>query len=66
MSRKNGCNNLYFHPYNLDETYKSFFLSDVTFPSWSGKSVNPTFPNINLTKTIRNLPVVSNVTKIWL
>ena len=31
--------------------------------------VNPsshTFPNINLTKTIRNLPVVSNVTKKWL
>ena len=26
----------------------------------------PTFQNINLTKRITNLPVVSNVTEIWL
>ena len=26
----------------------------------------PFFPNINLTKTIKNLPVVSKVTEKWL
>ena len=42
------------------------FLPDINFPLWHGKSANPTFPNINLTKTILNLPVVSNVTEKWL
>ena len=40
MSLKNGCNNFYFYPYTFDERY---FLSDVTFPSWPGKSVIPNF-----------------------
>ena len=43
MSLINGCYILYFHPYNIDEK-EIILLSDVTFPSWPGKSANPNFP----------------------
>ena len=46
MSLKNGCYNLYFHPYNTDER-EIILLSDVTFPSWPSKSVNPNFRQYN-------------------
>ena len=48
--RNNGCNNLYFHLYTFDMSYK--LVSNVSFPWQPGKSVNPNFPNINLTKKI--------------
>ena len=51
MSLKHDCNNLYFHPYNLDERQKLLFY----FTSLSRRSpVNtstPNFSNFNLKKT---------------
>ena len=49
-SLKKCCNNLYFHLiyifYIIYLLYKLkvIFLCDITFPSWSGKSFNPNFP----------------------
>ena len=66
MSPKNGCNNLYYHPFSLSKGNKLF--SYLTSFSRRGP-VNPStpnFPNINLTRTITNLLVVSNVNKKWL
>ena len=66
MSPKYGWNNLYYHSFNLPKRWKLF--SYQTSPSRRGpiNTSSPTFPNINLKKTITNLPVVSNVTEIWL
>ena len=65
MSPKYGCNNLYFHPYNLPSRYKLLFY--LTSLSCRGpvNTSTPTFSNINFTKAIKNLPV-SNVTDKWL
>ena len=66
MSPRNGWNNLYHHPFSLSKGHKLF--SYLTSLSLRGP-VNPltvNFPNINLTRTITNLPIVSNVTKKWL
>ena len=38
------------------------FISDVTFSTRS----TPTFPNVNLTKTTKNVPIVWNVMEKWL
>ena len=58
MSLKNGCNNLYYHPYTFDERYKSIsYLTSLSRHS----PVNPsssTFGNINLTEAMTNLIVV--------
>ena len=66
MSPKYGCNNLYYHPLTLSKRQKLF--SYLTSFSRSGLVNMSTlkFTNINLTKTITDLSVVSNVTKIWL
>ena len=66
MSPKYGCNNLYYHPFNLSKGQRLF--SYLTSFSRRGpvNTSTPSFTNINLTKTITNSPVVSNVTKIWL
>ena len=41
-------------------------MSDFNFLLWLGKSVNHTFPYINLSKTIKNSLVVWKITKMWL
>ena len=66
MSRKNGCNNLYFHTHNLDARQKSFFHLTSVSRRGPVNTSTPIFPNINLKKTITNLSVVSNVAEIWL
>ena len=66
MSSKYSWTNLYHHSFSLSKGQKLF--SNLTSLSRRGP-VNPStnnFPNINLTRTITNLPVVSNVTKKWL
>ena len=65
MSLKNGCNNLYFHPYNLDERKKSFFY--LTSLSCRGP-VNPSTPifgNVSLTETTTNLIVTCKFSQKW-
>ena len=63
MSPKNGCNNLYYHPFSLFKRQKLFsYLTSFSRRGPVNRST-PNFPNINLTRTIANLPVVSNVTK---
>ena len=52
MALETGCNNVSFPSYTFNERQKSTFS---TFRSWPGKSVNPTFHKINLTKLITNL-----------
>ena len=66
MSPKNGCNNTYYYPFTLSKGPKLF--SYLTSFSRRGSVITstPNFPNINLTRTITNLPVVSNLTKKWL
>ena len=58
--------NINFHPYTFDLSYKSFpYMTPLS--CWG--LVNPstsTFLDINLTKTNKNLPVVSNFTENWL
>ena len=66
MSPKYGCNNLYYHPFNLLKEKKLFFYLMSLSCRGPVNTSTSTFPNINFTKTIQNLPVVSNVTKIRL
>ena len=57
MSLKNGCNNLYFHPYSFNKTQKSFsYLTSLSRGDLLNQST-PTFRNINLTETITNLSI---------
>ena len=42
------------YPLKLSPNQIIKFIFDVNFPSWPGNSVNPFFPNIYLTKTIKN------------
>ena len=66
MSLKNGCNNLYYHPLSLSKGQKLFsYLTSFSRRGAVNLSTS-NFPNINLKRTITNLPVVSNVTKKWL
>ena len=57
MSLKNGCNNLYFHPYNIHKRYKLFSYPMSLFRRGPVNPSTPTFGNINLTETITNLIV---------
>ena len=63
ISMKNGCNNFFFHLYTFDERYKS--VSYLTSLSRRGPvtATTHTFPNINVTKTIANLPIVWQITE---
>ena len=63
---KNGCNNLYYHPLSPSKGQKLFSYLTSFFHRRLVNPSTPNFPNINLTRTITNLPVVSNVTKKWL
>ena len=62
-SLKNDCNNLYLHFKSFKITLKlNSYLMSISRcnpVNWS----TPTFPNTNLTKTIRNLLVISKFTK---
>ena len=51
--------NLYFHPKSFKSIFKLNSKSGVNFTSWSGNSVNPAFPNNNITKTIKNVFIIS-------
>ena len=42
-SLKNGCDNLYFHPYTFNMSNKLFSCLTSLSPYWIGKSVNPKF-----------------------
>lgn len=55
--RNNGCNNLYFHLYTFDMSYK--LVSYLTLLSECGllNSLTPFTSNINLTEAITNLLV---------
>ena len=66
MSTKNGCTNLYYHPFSLSKGQKLFFYLTSLSRRDPVNPSTPNFSNINLTRTITNLPVVSNVTKKWL
>ena len=57
MSPKYGCNNLYYHPFNLPKAYKLF--SYLTSRSHRGpvNPSTPTFGNMNLIETMTNLIV---------
>ena len=60
---KNGCNHLYLPPNTFNMSLRSF--SYLVSISWGGP-VNPstsTFPNINLTKTIKYLLTVWKITE---
>ena len=63
MSPKYSRNNLNYHPFRLSKLQKLF--SYLTSLSRCGplNLSTPNFHNINLTRIITNLPVVSNVTK---
>ena len=66
MSPKNGCNNLYYHPFSLSKGRKLFsYLTSLSRCCAVNRST-PNFPNIKLRRTTTNVPVVSNVTEIWL
>ena len=54
MSRKNGCNNLYFYFYNLDEKKKLFFYMTSLSRRGPVNTSISTFANFYLTKTIKN------------
>ena len=58
--------NLYFHTRSFKIIFKpNWYLMSILRPS----PVNPSkalFPNTNLTKTIKNLLVVSKITETWL
>ena len=57
MLLKNGCSNLYFHLYNLDERWKTFsYLTSLSCRGPVNMSTT-TFPNISLTKIVGNLSV---------
>ena len=64
-SIRNGCKNLYFA---LKKYLQTKFISDVNFPPWLGKSVNPNFwqyqPNRNNDKFTCSLEIQSNITEI--
>ena len=64
-SIRNGCKNLYFA---LKKYLQTKFISDVNFPTWLGKSVNPNFwqyqPNRNNDKFTCSLEIQSNITEI--
>ena len=60
---KNGFKNLYFHPKHFKSPFKSnSYLISVSHPGPVNPST-PTFPNINLTKTMRNLLVAGKITE---
>ena len=66
MSPKNGWNNPYYHQFSLAKEQKLFsYLNSFSRRSPLNMSTH-NFPNINLTKTIANLAMVSNITKKWL
>ena len=65
-SVSNGWNNLYLHPKPFKSMFKpNSYLMSIRCPGLVNPSV-PTFLNINLTKTIRNLLLASKITKKWL
>ena len=52
---KDGCNNLYFHPYTVGMSYKSFsYLTPLSRHDPVNESTS-IFRNINLTEAIANL-----------
>ena len=65
-SIKISCKNLYYNP----KPFRIIFKSNSYLMSVSHRGpVNPsasTFPNINITKTIKNLLVISKIIKKWL
>ena len=65
-SFKNDCNNLYLHFKIFKITLKlNSYLMSISLCNPVNSST-PTFPNTNLTKTIRNLLVISKFTKKFL
>ena len=65
-SVSNGYKNLYLNPKPFEITFHS---NSHLMSIFSGGQANPstvTFSNISLTKTIKNLLVVSKITKKWL
>ena len=57
MSPKNGCNNLYYHPFSLSKGQNLFsYLTSLSRRGPVNPST-PTFGNINLTETMTNLIV---------
>ena len=56
--------NLYFHRYDFNMIYKLFsYLASLSRKP--GKSVTPTFGNINLTETMLNLLVAWKFNQKW-
>ena len=62
-SIKNGCKYLYFHPKHFKITFKSnSHLMSISRVGLVNPSI-PTFPNLNLTKTLTNLLVAWKFTE---
>ena len=66
MSPQYGCNNFYYHPFRLSKGQNLFsYLTSISLRGPVNPGT-PNFHNINLTRTITNLTVVSSVTTKWL
>ena len=55
-----------YQSYRNNDKFNCYLEIQSEFERGPVNAALPTFPNINLTKTIKNLPVVSNITELSL